>query len=368
MLEQDIYADNNKAIPLLCSGNRITANFLYQLKKRGITALYTSNPSLLGKKKPPSRIVGKNPISSLYVQKSKSIVAPKTKEEALKTMKDFQISLSGLDAEDVFEVVNNLDNILNRILDDFPPSLTEPINIHQLRGHEKDPFIYKHSLSVAVISMAIGQYLSLTPHDVLRLGKCASMHDTGMFLVSSDIVYKEGVLNRDELENIKRHTLLGYRCLVKMGVADEAIRDGMLYHHERVNGTGYPSGAKGEKIPLWSRIIAVADVYDAMTSNRPHRKAFTPAEACEFIMANASSSFDYDVAIALLRRIEFYPVGICVKLSNGNNAVVIENTKSQLRPVVRIMNSEIIIDLNDRKHIAITILGAVSYQDIIERR
>lgn len=369
MLEQDIYGDNTKGNPLLVAGTRITANFIYRLKKRGISTLYTSVPINIGNKTSTTRKVINNPISGLYVaEKSKPVVAHKTKEEVIKTMKNFHISLSGLDAEDVYEIVSDLDGILNKVLNDLPENLTMPINVHQLRGDSNGIYIYKHALSVAVISMAIGQYLSLPPDEVLKLGKSASIHDIGMFLVPSDILHKEGRLSRDELENIKRHTLLGYRCSVKLGIADEAINDAILYHHERVDGTGYPLGLSGEDIPLWSRIIAIADVYDAMTSPRSHRKAMTPADTCEFIMSNANTSFEYDIVAALLRRIEFYPMGICVKLSNGNYAVIVENRKNKLRPTIRILDSDIIIDLNERKNFDITILNAVSYQDIIERR
>ena len=234
-----------------------------------------------------------------------------------------------------------------------------------MRGDDKEFYIYKHALSVSVISMAIGQYLSLPRADVLELGKCASMHDIGMFLVSPDILYKDKKLNRDELESVKRHTQLGYHSLVKMDIVDDTTRDGILYHHERIDGTGYPLGLKGEDIPLWSRIIAVADVYDAMTSYRAYRQPRTPAEACEFIMGSANSSFEYDIVSALLKRIDFYPVGTSVKLSNGNYAVVTENTKSKLRPTIKILNTDIIIDLNDRKYYDVTILRSVSYQDII---
>jgi len=368
ILVQDIYISTNKTIPLLAAGTRVTADFIYRLKKRGINTLYTSNPDPISKKSHAKQKT-RNPLPGIYpVEKSKSVIAPKTKDEALKIMRDFQISLSGLDADDVFEIVNNIDEVLSRVLTEFPKNLSAPINIHSLRGDDKDLYIYKHSLSVAVISMAIGQYLSLPPAEVLQLGKCASMHDIGMFFLEPEILQKESRLNRDEFEGVKRHSQLAYRCLVKMAVADEPIYEGILYHHERIDGTGYPLGLKVEDIPLWSKIIAVADVYDAMTSPRPNRPALAPSDTCEFIMANANKHFEYDIVAALLRRIEFYPTGICTKLSNGNYAVVTDNSKSKLRPTVRVLDTDIIIDLSDRKYLDITILRAVSYQDILEGR
>jgi hypothetical protein len=105
-----------------------------------------------------------------------------------------------------------------------------------------------------------------------------------------------------------------------------------------------------------------------MTSARFHRPARTPAETCEFIMASANQTLEYDIVAALLRRIEFYPIGICVRLSGGENAVVTDNSRSKLRPVVRVLETDNIIDLNERKYINTTILRTISYQDIIERK
>ncbi|MCL2577548.1 MAG: HD-GYP domain-containing protein [Defluviitaleaceae bacterium] len=367
IIQQDIYDGKNAFAPLLCEGTRVTSNFLYQLKKRGVTHLLARKPFQGDVSSLPT---GKNPLASVNipVSKSKPVIASKTKNEVLKTMKDFQISLSGLDENDVCKIVNSLDDIMNRIVRDFPKNLTHTINVHHLRGNDMASYLYGHSLSVAVISMAIGQYLGLSPEEVLLLGKCASLHDIGMYMVSDEITRKPAFIRKDEHENIKRHTQLGYRSLLKMDAADQNIYEGILYHHERIDGSGYPLGLKGEEIPLWSRIIAVADTYDAMTSERFHRPARTPSDSCEFIMASANRTLEYDIVAALLRRIEIYPVGICVKLSNGDYGVVIENIRSKLRPTVRIIDSDNIVNLNDRKFLDITILSAISYQDIIERK
>jgi len=373
VLGQDIYGDSRMGIPILCAGVEIKAAFLYMLKKRGVEFLYTSKPISISEnagdnksdfKKRNYVLAGLN----IPVEKSKSVITLKTKNDAIQTMKDFQISLSGLDADDVHEVMNVLDNVLNRVLSDFPKNLTQAINVHPLRGDDNLSYVYRHALSVAVISMAIGQYLSLPREDVLYLGKCASLHDIGMFLVPSEILQKKDPLKRDELEKIKRHTQLGYRRLVEMEIIDTPLLECIMFHHERIDGTGYPLGLKGEDIPLRCRIISVADVYDAMTSARPHRPALTPAETCEYIMGSTNVAFEYDIVAALLKRIEFYPVGICVKLSSGEYAVVTDNTRSKLRPTIRIVSTDTEIDLNDRRYMDITILRAISYQDIIERK
>jgi len=373
VLEADVYKESRTdGLPLLCKGSEITAKFIYALKQHGIYHLHAKDIAIPGESSGnSSQGYDKNLLSiiSIPAEKSKSIVKPKTKEEVIKTMKNFHISLSGMDAEEVGKVIDELDNVLARVLGDFPENPVDSINVHQLRNDEDSLYvrIYKHSLSVSVISMALGQFLSLPKEDILSLGKCAVLHDIGMFFAPVDLLKKTDTLDQYEFEMVKKHTNLGYNALKKLGITDKVLCEGVACHHERLNGLGYPLGLQGDKIPLWSRIIAVADVYDAMTNPRPHRLPLSPSEAYEYMMANAHTSFEYDIVMALLRRIEFYPVGVCVELSNKNIAVVLDNSQSKLRPIVRIVNSNAYIDLNkDQNFLDVTIIRTVKLREILD--
>ena len=110
----------------------------------------------------------------------------------------------------------------------------------------------------------------------------------------------------------------------------------MLFHQEKFDGSGYPTGIAGKKIPLIARIITVADVFDALTSNRPYRKPWSVAETEEYILGGCGIHFDFDVASAFLRSFNPYPVGTVVSLSDGRHGVVIGHNSNVLRPVVRI--------------------------------
>ena len=113
----------------------------------------------------------------------------------------------------------------------------------------------------------------------------------------------------------------------------------VLSHHERYNGKGYPDQLSGEDIPLFGRIVCVADVYDALTSDRPYRKAMLPSDALEYIISEYNEMFDPTVVDAFVKKVAPYPVGTCVKLSNDMDAIVIENFEScGLRPKVRIIS------------------------------
>ena len=133
----------------------------------------------------------------------------------------------------------------------------------------------------------------------------------------------------------------------------------METHHERYDGTGYPKGLKGEKIPLYGKILAVADVYDALTSNRPYRRANFPSEAIEYMMACADTHFDINVLSSFLKIVSVYPTGTIVTLSDGRRAIVVENHHENiLRPTVRPLDGGSDINLlEDMDSMSVTITG-----------
>jgi len=140
---------------------------------------------------------------------------------------------------------------------------------------------------------------------------------------------------------------------------------GVLQHHERYDGSGYPEGISGKKITQFGRVIAIADVYDAMTSDRPYRVAMMPSEVMEYLMGGAGTLFDPDMVYLFTRKVAAYPLGTCVLLSNGLTAIVVENYEDCCtRPKVKVVCSyeavPIYFDLkNDRRISNLTITGVV---------
>ena len=139
---------------------------------------------------------------------------------------------------------------------------------------------------------------------------------------------------------------------------------GVLFHQEKYDGTGYPRGLKGYQIPLIARIIAVADVFDALTSNRPYRKPWSVAETEEYMLGSCVTHFDYDVVAAFLRAFNPYPVGTMVSLSDNTHGVVISHNVNVLRPVVLNMgvdhNGRMVDLANDFKYLSLMITGIYS--------
>ena len=226
-----------------------------------------------------------------------------------------------------------------------------------------DNYTYQHSVDVGILSLIIGRGFDLSKEELLELGKAAFFHDIGLMFVRDEIVNKPGRLNPEEYDEIKRHPEYGYTCLSAVLHQSKSVSQTALYHHEKYMGGGYPRGIIGEETPLFAQIIAVADVYDALTSKRSYRQEISPPEAYEHIMSEMGSRFSPDVVQTFIRKIAPFPVGACVNLSDGRQAVIVKNYPSfMMRPLVKIMDQErdIYVDLAyDSSVMATTIIGIV---------
>jgi len=170
------------------------------------------------------------------------------------------------------------------------------------------------------------------------------LHDIGKMMIPLQIINKPSQLDDGEFDIIKGHPSEGFRYLFENHIGDEEIWAGVRHHHERMDGTGYPSGLAGADIPIMSRIVSVADVYDALTSIRPYRRPMQPAAALEYVMGGANHIFDFDVVTAFLEKIQPYPLGSFVELSNGKLAMIVNN-EHPMRPTVQVLETGQILDL-----------------------
>lgn len=262
--------------------------------------------------------------------------------------------------EKIFDVCENTHKILdgNSIKEIEKISETLVRNINRNKGvtigisdlQTYDENTYLHSLSVTVISIAIGTELKMDNKQLCNLGVSSMLHDIGKVEIPIELISKPAKLTRDEYDVVKTHAELGANYIIKNDELDRDVYLGVISHHEKFDGTGYPNGLMKNEIPMFGRIIAVADVYDALTAKRPYRNPVKPFEAIEYIMGGAGTSFDYDVVKAFLRKIEPYPIGSHVKLSDGRRGVIIKgNIDNPLRPVLKIVggNNEVLDLHND---------------------
>lgn len=201
-----------------------------------------------------------------------------------------------------------------------------------------DNYIFAHSLNVTLYALAIGMELKLKTKELELLGLGALFHDIGKVKVPLDVLLKPGQLSNDEFTAIKRHAEEGFELLRKVHTIPLLVAHCAYQHHERINGSGYPRGLQGADIHDFGKILAVADVYDAVTSNRVYRKAMLPHEGLEILYAGSGTLFDQRVIEAFRLAVAIYPVGISVVLSDGRKGIVCaQNTGFGDRPRVRIM-------------------------------
>ncbi len=219
------------------------------------------------------------------------------------------------------------------------------INIADIKMY--DDYTYHHSLSVAIMSIAIGIELGLTNQMLNDIGLAGLLHDIGKVAIPIEIINKPQKLSPEEFDIVKMHPVHAANHLRERNLVNQNVYRGIVGHHEKLDGSGYPNKLRGTEIHPYARILAVADVYDALTSNRPYRKPSPPNEAIEYVMGGMGTHFDERIVHAFLRKVAPYPIGSKVKLSNGETAYVMKNYPDQpLRPMVAVVGSERTYDLS----------------------
>ncbi|MHB1406577.1 MAG: HD-GYP domain-containing protein [Desulfitobacteriaceae bacterium] len=205
-----------------------------------------------------------------------------------------------------------------------------------------DEYTYSHSLNVAFYSMFIAKWLNLPAKHLKEVTQAGLLHDIGKAFVPLDILNKNGKLTAEEFDVIKKHTILGFQLINGHSKFSEEVKKGALLHHERTNGSGYPYGLNGEMINLCPKIVAVADVYDAMTQNRVYKNGVTPFEVFEMFQVDGVEIFDYEIVNVLLKNISAHLVGLNVLLKNGKQYEIVHICPQDITHPILFDGSEII--------------------------
>ncbi len=245
--------------------------------------------------------------------------------------------LSGLDAAQPAVPRGGLAGILhpvNKFVGAVYPYITGDPAIsgsYSLHGYH-----HVHPVRVAELSLVIGSLLHFGAGQLHAVGIAAMLMNTGYASLAAELLERPGELSAEDWAAVHNHPRRSLEILAASGL-DHDVFLAIAQHHERWDGSGYPAGRRGEDICLYARILAVADTYVALRSRRPHRPAFRPHEAIEFIIAYAGTLFDPEIAQIVVRQVPQYPAGVSVVLNSGESGVVSNpNAGHVARPVVRV--------------------------------
>lgn len=318
---------------ILKEGQTDLERYVNSLKNLGIDCIYVEDPTSNGIDIPDA-------ISEETRVSCKRVLRQTIEDFANKTVID----------------MTEMSESINSIIDEILQNVDIQISLNDISA--SDEYTFTHSVSTTVYSLLIAIRLGYNRQMLEKLAAGALLHDIGKILLDKQVLNKEDKLNKEEMEHIKLHTTLGYEALKKCVNLTELSRIISLYHHERMDGSGYPTGVKAGELHEFTRIVAVADVYDAMISDRCNRKKWSSNQAVNYLIEHADTKFDLKLVSVFIKQIAIYPNGSMVRLSNGSVGIVKEQNKNfPLRPIVRIIKDE---NGNDVKAYDIDLLEILS--------
>ncbi|BDT70212.1 cyclic di-GMP phosphodiesterase [Comamonadaceae bacterium OS-1] len=203
-----------------------------------------------------------------------------------------------------------------------------------------DDYTYMHSVAVCALMVGLALQLKLDAAQIRSAGMGGLLHDLGKALVPLEVLNKPGKLTPAEFAVIQAHPTQGHKLLVECLTDDPAVLDIVLHHHEKVDGSGYPNGHRGDAISQLAKMGAVCDVYDAITSDRPYKKGWDPSESLKKMAEWTNGHLDTQVFHAFVKSLGIYPTGSLVRLTSGRIAVVTgQSASSLLKPIVKVFFS-----------------------------
>jgi HD-GYP domain-containing protein (c-di-GMP phosphodiesterase class II) len=223
-----------------------------------------------------------------------------------------------------------------------------------------DEYTFQHSVNACIISVLMGKKLRFSKNSLMNLGIASILHDIGKIAVPYEIINKPSTLTNEEYDLVKEHPRLGRDMVIESKIFPPEVALAIYQHHERPDGRGYLENKSNEELHIYAKIIALADVYDAITSKRSYKNAMPTFEAYECIMTGMGTQFDSEITAVFLKNIAPFPVGTVVQLSNGQTGIVINNNENlMMRPCIRLAENKEILDLSDAGTLSVTITGII---------
>ncbi len=353
-LGESLFNDKNQV--LLRKNTKLHTRIIDRIKNLGFQSLYVKNDAE----------------EALIEEELKDIISPEIRRKAIFDTKDgferFYSQLNKQKQQLVYgdsgeALIKTIDAVSENLIDEIMSSSDLKISLMDIKSESN--YLYEHAINTAVLAITLSVKIGLNMTDIRNVAIGALMLNLGYKDIAPEVYNHHLPLNEDQWRIIKTHPRAGFDILSNNTQVNGHIKTIVLQHHERLNGSGYPHGLNAEEINPLAKIVMIADVYDAMTSDQKYRCAYPHNEVVEYIMANAGILFDFDLANAFSRCIVPYPAGAYVLLSNGAKAVVLKNHAAHpLRPVVRLFKHGL-LDGSPEGHVDLMTRHNLTIQKII---
>ncbi len=338
---------------LLSKGIELRHTYIEKINLLNLESVLVSDISKYIFEEPSLSVV--DPVLSMV---NRDMIVAETRSDATNMVRQFMEGLGG------YSGTPNIDKILlivNQIIDEILKNDEIAFNLGDLKS--VDDYTFEHSVNVCVLALLSGIALGFKKVALVELGIGAILHDIGKILIPQDVLNKPGLLDDEEFDIVKRHARLGYDVLNRIKGVSQASAAVALYHHERFDGNGYPDGMAGEVIPLYSRIVAIADVFDALTSDRVYSKKISPYKAMEYVVSMVGAHFDPEIIKRFARQLGFFYKGLHLELNTGETAVVL--MAQNARPVVRVLRDPRGMEMQDYYEIDMLKNPSVQVRNVI---
>lgn len=303
---------------MLKEGVTLTENYINKLISMGIIYLYIKDSNLEDIK----------PEDPVFIE---------VKSEAVKSLSRVFSKLQYSDTINIKNTLSAINEMIEYLIDN-----REIDSAYLLELKTFDNYTYVHSLNTCVLALFFGIQMSYSKSMLIDLGMGALLHDIGKTRVPIEVLNKKGKLTNEEFSIIKKHPELGYKMVENVKEINSRARAIIMEHHERIDGKGYPFGLTGDRIHKFSKITCISDVYDAIVSDRVYRRGFAANEAYEFVLGGVGSFFDFDLVNIFKNNFSIFPLGACLKLSNGLEGFTVGHNKGfPDKPIVRILYDEL---------------------------
>lgn len=311
---------------LVTKGSFLDEYIIDSLLKMGIMSVYIQDGEEEEEKVVLSPAAQKN-IEKLHTDDRSKVTLSNSVRE--RVAQGIQYIYSNTESENMSDAA---DSIARDLIGAIDNNDAIAIDINELKT--SDEYTFKHSVDVATIAMILAKQQGMSKKEIYEIGVAGLLHDVGKTKVPIEILNKPGKLDDNEFAVMKQHSVFGYNMLKNRKDFKPEVLYAVLQHHEKTNGKGYPLGVQANQITPYAKLLMVADIYDALVTERPYKKAFSQRNAVEMIMS-MTGELDMSAMKSFLESMILYPVGSVVELSNGEKATVVKNNPHYiLRPVV----------------------------------